>query len=367
MRTKGTGSIFQRGTRWYVAYYDTNMRQRQESAKTDSKRVAEELLRKRLAEVEAGIPVDEVKKLRYEDIKELVIVDYRNNKKKGLEKDEEGKDYIWGFEHLDPFFKDMLVKNISTSLLNQFVTKRYAEKASSGTINRNLSLLRRMMHLAEREGKLNTAPFFPMQKEDNVREGFVEREQFVGLLAKLPEHLRTYVTFLYYTGCRTTAAKLITWSQVEVVGEKVYLNLKGTQNKTGKMLKLPLPMEIASVLRKQFRQDNVAVFNTRNLRKEWDKVRGGVIVNGKVKGGILMHDLRRSGVRNLIRSGVPQSVAMKISGHKTASVFERYNIISTDDIDAAMQAVENKNSGSLMEAAQKKQVEVGIKCKSIAV
>lgn len=55
--------------------------------------------------------------------------------------------------------------------------------------------------------------------------------------------------------------------------------------------------------------------------------------------GLTLHDLRRSGVRNLRRAKVAEDIAMKISGHRTASVFKRYNIVDSDDLHDAMRSV----------------------------
>jgi integrase len=55
--------------------------------------------------------------------------------------------------------------------------------------------------------------------------------------------------------------------------------------------------------------------------------------------GRLFHDLRRSAARNLVRSGTPEAIAMAVTGHRSRSVFQRYNITVQDDVRLALQRV----------------------------
>jgi integrase len=92
-----------------------------------------------------------------------------------------------------------------------------------------------------------------------------------------------------------------------------------------------------------------AVFDPTNLRKAWQKACCAASLGKleKVEGrpdprytGLIIHDLRRSAIKNLMKAGVNEKVAMKISGHKTRDVFDRYHIVDTDDVVGAMRKVQ---------------------------
>lgn len=131
------------------------------------------------------------------------------------------------------------------------------------------------------------------------------------------------------------------------------IRLEDEQTKSDEARTVPLPSVLAEILSK-VEDKHGRVFDDTNLRVEWEKACASVGLGTRTKvepktedgftwykyKGLIVHELRRSAVRNLRQAGVSESVIMRISGHKTAEVFRRYNIVSTDDVTAAMPLVE---------------------------
>src|SRR5713226_32649 len=178
-RTHGTGGVFRRKKNgkylpnWYIAYYNRNGRQQQESTRQPLKAVAERELRKKLDDVERGVPVEQSRKLRYENIRKSLITEYKNNHV-GLVERRNGK--IHGLDYLDEFFANILVKNITSPLLREFIAKlqsgelqrivrennpkekRAVKPMGNGTINRVLALLRKAMNIARKDALIHAVP-----------------------------------------------------------------------------------------------------------------------------------------------------------------------------------------------------------------
>ena len=361
-RERGTGGLFKmKGSRfWYAQFYDANGRPCRASTKKDVKSEAQGVLRKMMGDSERGLPFQgDVKKIRYEDLKAALLQNYAERGNKSLETYADGEETIWGLKAVDTFFKGMPVTKITTDAARDFASKLLESGAANGTVNRSLALLRRMLNIAREDGKIQVVPKIRMMKAGPARKGFLLRGQFDALLAKLPAHLKPLVVFLYYCGVRVGEAKQIDWSQVDLPAAVIRLEQEQTKGDDARTV--PLPDLLLGMLELQEPKEGL-VFDSTNLRKSWnvacDAVGLGKLV--KVEGkrdkrytGLIVHDLRRSAVRNLIRAGVPEGVAMAISGHKTRAVFDRYNITSEQDVVEAMRKVQSTSSATSVRVARK--------------
>ncbi|HEV2522715.1 MAG TPA: tyrosine-type recombinase/integrase [Candidatus Acidoferrales bacterium] len=340
-KDKKTGEITE--SRYFYIFYHAHGRLIRESARTESVMEAEGLLKRRMGEAGLGIkPQQDVKNVRYEEVRDALVAEYKNQGRASVFTHKDGTEYIGGLNHLDDFFKGMRVTDITTDTLRRYIESRRKAGAADPTIRRQLVLLRSMLNQARKEGRLRLAdiPHFPMPPDSKPRKGFVNPDVFVQLRAAMPENLRPLITFLYYTGCRTGAAKKITWDMVSKDCQEI--ELPGEITKNGEPLTLPLVgiglKEVSVMLKKMFRKEG-SVFDSTNFRKEWATAchkLGLGVKDGWRYHGLTPHDFRRSAARNLRRAGVTEDVAMSVTGHKSRTVFSRYNITDTADIHEAL-------------------------------
>jgi len=203
-----------------------------------------------------------------------------------------------------------------------------------------------MMVLGARHSppKAGRLPHFPRLAETNVREGFLEHDEFLAVRGAAPDHLKVAMTIAYYTGMRMReiiSERGLRWEQVVLGQHEGCIRLQATQTKTKQARVVYVTGDFLLVMQKakQLRdREHPACpyvchrdgkpFN--NLIHAWKTACTRVGLNERT-----FHDLRRTGIRNLVRAGVPETVVMKISGHKTRSVFDRYNITSEDDLRQA--------------------------------
>jgi len=299
--------------------------------------------------------VTELRKITYGQLRDGLIASYQEKGNRTLYQTADGEETIGGLKALDTFFgyddknPGPPVTAITTDSGRAFAKRQLAAAFSTATINRSLACLRRMLAIAREDGKLQSVPVIRLLKEPPARRGFVTQKQFDELLAALPTHLRPLIQFLYWCGCRLGEARAIQWEQVNLQERLIRLEPDQTKSETARVI--PLPSVVAEEL-SRIKPKTGTVFDDTNLRTEWAKACTAVGLGATEEqesdegnkwsrySGLIIHDLRRSAIRNMIAAGNPENWCMAISGHKTASVFRRYAIVSTADITTAMQRVE---------------------------
>jgi integrase len=331
-RDTKTGTVRECAT-WSVKLY-VNGRPVVVSTGSERESDARRLLKKLEGDAARGMPVSaRMDRIRFNEAMGLVTTDYAINRKRSAADVQRRID-----KHLKPWFNDRRLVEVTSDVLARYVQYRQEEGAANATCNRELAIVKRAFALALRAGKIANKPYVAMLREDNTRRGFFEREQFVALREKLPADLRPLVSFMYLTGWRSSEVRGLEWRQVDWAGRGVRLDPGTTKSGDGRTF--PFTAELEALLVAQFAEHNrlkrdgrivARVFHRngepiKSFRKAWQSACAAAGLPGRI-----VHDFRRTSVRNLERAGVSRSAAMAMVGHKTESIYRRYAIV-----DAAM-------------------------------
>jgi integrase len=330
------GQIRKRGAFYQIRYYRNGQRIEESTGKTRYDE-ARDLLRDREGDISKGVPITaKSTRLTFDDAVKDVINDYTINGKKSKDTVERRSTL-----HLTPVFGGRTLASITTADVRAFAAKRLEAGAAPAEINRELAILRRAFRLASEADKYHgRIPKVRLLQEHNVRTGFVDDAMIDAILEKLPAALQPVVRFAYVTGWRVQSEILpIEWRHVDRKTGEVRLDPGTTKNQAGRVF--PFTDTLRTLLDVLWAEHEVLkkvgticpfVFHRngrriKNLRKSWEGACTAAGYPGK-----LLHDLRRSAVRNMERAGLSRSVTMQLTGHETEAVYRRYAITSEADL-----------------------------------
>lgn len=310
--------------------------ERSHPAKTTKKREAETLLSFYLGQVARGeFTGARTEPLSMKEVFDDFLKDCKRRKLRGLD--------IVQF-HLKPvraWFEHMHADQVTALDVKRYKEYRQTQGRAVATINRELQYLGQALRLAQANELIAKVPQIRKDAEHNARQGFFRQGEVARLLAALPEDLRDFVFFGYLTGWRKGEIAKLEWRHIE--GRVLRLPPAISKTKDGRVL--VLAGELAKLIerRRAAQIDGVPwVFHrvvqgtpgtpVKAFYRSWKAAL-------KEAGGPpdrIFHDLRRTAVRNMNRAKVPRQTAKKISGHKTDAIYNRYDIVDEDDIEAGV-------------------------------
>jgi len=333
--TKRNG-LYRRGSYWWMSYVDQHGKLIRESTKCELKTDAQTKLDKVRVSKADGTLVSSARKVTFEDLVAMLKADY-------TAKGNRSKPRIT--HALKDAFDGALAVSITTSRIRQYEADRLTAGVSRSTVNAELAALRRAFHLALEAGKLAVSPVIKTPDPQNARAGFLEPKTLAAILAELPEWAKPVVEFLALTGWRVRSEALaLTWKNVDGRAKVVRLEPGTTKNGRGREFPFSEYPALKALLDRQRGEQSRIERETgaespfvfpilqetspdrryKALRRTWRAA-----CRKAQHAGLILHDLRRTAVRNLERAGVSRSVAMSLTGHQTEAVYRRYAIVDS--------------------------------------
>lgn len=339
------GRVFLRGETWWLDFSRNGRRFRMPAESAKSEREAWDTLEARREEVRQGGRPD-IERTRFEHLAERLAQHYeaQGSRTRSLARIRQS------VAHLGAFFGSAKAREIADNL-NGYVVARRREGAKPATIRLELWVLGRMFKVARLP-----RPELPAIEVRNVRQGFFEEADLRRVVEHLPASLRPLVLFGFHTGWRKSECLGLGWKDVDLKAGTVRLEPGTTKNGQGRFFPISAHPELAEILRAQREETSAwerangqivaTVFHRhgqpiRNMDEAWHSACKAAGVPGK-----LFHDLRRTAVRNLERARVPRSVAMKLTGHLTESVFKRYAIVDEADLAEGVAKLSHARNGT---------------------
>jgi integrase len=186
------------------------------------------LLKQREGDATKGrLMLSMTQKVQFEELAALVEADYKLNGYRSLV-DIELRHRL----HILPYFGKMRASQIGERDIDNYTMARLAKGASNGSINRELSTIKRAFSLGVQKRVISVSdkPHISMLQEDNVRQGFLEPAQLEVVLKHLPERLKPVARFAYITGWRKNEIMTLQWRQVDFEARNVRLESGTTKN-----------------------------------------------------------------------------------------------------------------------------------------
>jgi integrase len=339
--------------------------QHRESTHTNDPDKAEDFLRKKLIAQGGPRPKTiDTEKVTYEDIRDYRLARAVSDKKRSLIYGRDGKPTLPTLRRLDAFFGGWKAADITTDDIERFRKQGTDDGLSEARMNRYVSELSKMFHDAVKKGLIERMPaYFPKTNEPNEAQGavFIEEKWYAPLRKALDEPLRSAFVLGFHYAVRVYEMRRLRWRDVDA--KKRIVILPGSITKTGQPRVVPLPSDFG--LRPGKPDD--FVFPIGDFRDEWRAAcikigvghyecrecrarckgrmcpeHGKRALKGMVYVGPQLRHTRHTAVRNMVDKGLNRDRAKAISGHKTDSMFSRYNIGLAEDLEEARRLVEQK-------------------------
>jgi integrase len=330
----------QKNSKFWWMQYTENKKVIRKSTKRAKKNEARDVVKLERDEWKRRVGIGVRETITLKTLLEEVEKDYSLNGKKSADRIGYGKKHL-----IKNLGENTPIEKITEQAIEDYKHTRKGEKAANGTLNRELALLRRGFNLLRIQKRISQGPRISLLAENNIRQGFIEVWEYREILKHLPEHLRPLITFLYKTGWRKSEALNMTWNMVDFNRRQVRLPQGYTKNNKPRIF--PFDDEIEGIFKRLWNEKEQRKIDIPNVflneqktgpvldfRGSWDSACDKAKIGKR-----LIHDMRRSAVRNMVESGVSEKVAMELSGHLTRTIFENYHIVSTGDLVKAVEKV----------------------------